>query len=508
MALKLYNTMGRKVEEFKPITDGFVGFYGCGPTVYNYAHIGNLRAYVFLDTLDRTLTFLGYDKKHVMNITDVGHLSGDSDDGEDKMVKTAEEKHQSVMEIAKFYTDAFFNDIDRLNIIRPDVVCKATEHIPEMIELIKKLEANGHTYMAGGNLYYDVTTYKDYGKLANLQLDELKEGAGRRKEVVIDENKKNPQDFALWFTKSKFENQALLWDSPWGKGYPGWHIECSAMSMKYLGQHFDIHTGGIDHVPVHHTNEIAQSEGSFSAEEAAKGPWVNYWMHNEFLVLQGATKMSKSSGNFLTLQSLVDKGYDALDYRFFLLGAHYRKQILFSWDAMDGAKKSREALVGRVAKLAEKSDVLKAAAAKVYAKGQASDVSGLSEKAAEYIGKFRDAMENDLLAPVGLSMIQKVIKENALSNEEKIELVARMDTVIGLKLLEKAALVLEEEEKKASVNPHEGDPEAAEIDVLVAERTEAKKAKNFARCDEIRDVLKSRGITIIDTPKGPEWKRD
>ena len=507
MALKLYNTMGRKVEEFKPITDGFVGFYGCGPTVYNYAHIGNLRAYVFLDTLDRTLTFLGYDKKHVMNITDVGHLSGDSDDGEDKMVKTAEEKHQSVMEIAKFYTDAFFNDIDRLNIIRPDVVCKATEHIPEMIELIKKLEANGHTYMAGGNLYYDVTTYKDYGKLANLQLDELKEGAGRRKEVVIDENKKNPQDFALWFTKSKFENQALLWDSPWGKGYPGWHIECSAMSMKYLGQHFDIHTGGIDHVPVHHTNEIAQSEGSFSAEEAAKGPWVNYWMHNEFLVLQGATKMSKSSGNFLTLQSLVDKGYDALDYRFFLLGAHYRKQILFSWDAMDGAKKSREALVGRVSKLAEKSDVLKSAAAKVYAKGQASDVSGLSEKAAEFITKFREAMENDLLAPVGLSMIQKVIKENALSNEEKIELVARMDTVIGLKLLEKAALVLEEEEKKASVNPHEGDPEAAEIDALVAERTEAKKAKNFARCDEIRDILRSRGITIIDTPKGPEWKR-
>lgn len=507
MALKLYNTMGRKMEDFKPITEGFVGFYGCGPTVYNYAHIGNLRAYVFLDTLDRTLTFLGYDKKHVMNITDVGHLSGDSDDGEDKMVKTAEEKHQSVMEIAKFYTDAFFNDIDRLNIIRPDVVCKATEHIPEMIELIKKLEANGHTYMAGGNLYYDVSTYKDYGKLANLQLDELKEGAGRRKEVVIDENKKNPQDFALWFTKSKFENQALLWDSPWGKGYPGWHIECSAMSMKYLGQHFDIHTGGIDHVPVHHTNEIAQSEGSFSEEEAAKGPWVNYWMHNEFLVLQGATKMSKSSGNFLTLQSLIDKGYDALDYRFFLLGAHYRKQVLFSWDAMDGAKKSREALVGRVAKLAEKSDVLKAAAAKKYAKGEASDVSGLSEKAAEFIGKFRDAMENDLLAPVGLSLIQKAVKENSLSNEEKIELVARMDTVIGLRLLEKAAIVLEEEEKAAAVNPHEGDPEAAEIDALVAERTEAKKAKNFARCDEIRDILKARGIAIIDTPKGPEWKR-
>ena len=258
MALRLYNTMGRKIEEFVPIHKGFVGFYGCGPTVYNYAHIGNLRAYVFLDTLDRTLTFLGYDKKHVMNITDIGHLTGDADEGEDKMLKTAQERHQSVLEVAKFYTDAFFNDIDRLNIIRPDVVCKATEHVQDMIELIKRIEANGHTYMSGGNLYYDVTTYPDYGKLANLNLDDLKAGA----RIEVDQNKRNPYDFVLWFTKSKFENQALTWDSPWGRGYPGWHIECSAMSMKYLGEHFDIHTGGIDHIPIHHTNEIAQSEGA------------------------------------------------------------------------------------------------------------------------------------------------------------------------------------------------------------------------------------------------------
>lgn len=249
MALRLYNTMGRKIEEFVPIHEGFVGFYGCGPTVYNYAHIGNLRAYVFLDTLDRTLTFLGYDKKHVMNITDIGHLTGDADEGEDKMLKTAQERHQSVLEVAKFYTDAFFNDIDRLNIIRPDVVCKATEHVQDMIELIKRIEANGHTYMSGGNLYYDVTTYPDYGKLANLNLDDLKAGA----RIEVDQNKRNPYDFVLWFTKSKFENQALTWDSPWGRGYPGWHIECSAMSMKYLGEHFDIHTGGIDHIPIHHT---------------------------------------------------------------------------------------------------------------------------------------------------------------------------------------------------------------------------------------------------------------
>ena len=314
MSLKLYNTMGRTLQECKPIHENFVGFYGCGPTVYNYAHIGNLRAYVFLDILDKTLTFLGYDIKHVMNITDVGHLTGDSDDGEDKMVKTAEEKHQTVLEIAQFYTDAFMKDIDALNIRHPDVICKATEHIDEMIELIKQIEKNGHTYMAGGNLYFDISTFPDYGKLANLNLEELKEGAGKRKEVVIDSNKKNPGDFVLWFTKSKFESQAMTWPSPWGQGYPGWHIECSAMSMKYLGKHFDIHTGGIDHVPVHHTNEIAQSEGSFSEEERKKGPWVNYWLHNEFLVIEGGNKMSKSQGNFLRLQTILDKGYNALDY--------------------------------------------------------------------------------------------------------------------------------------------------------------------------------------------------
>lgn len=330
MAMRLYNTMGRKMEEFKPIVEGQVGFYGCGPTVYNYAHIGNLRAYVFLDVLDKTLSLLGYKIKHVMNITDVGHLSDDGDNGEDKMKKSAAERHQSVLEVANFYTDAFMKDIDAMNIRHPDVICRATEHIDDMIELIKKIEANGHTYMAGGNLYYDISTYPDYGKLANLNLDELKAGAGKRKVVVIDENKRNPGDFVLWFTKSKFEDQAMTWDSPWGRGYPGWHIECSAMSMKYLGKHIDIHTGGIDHVPVHHTNEIAQSEGSFDEAERAKGPWVNYWLHNEFLILEGG-KMSKSSGNFITLQtslppergySLKDKGFAPLDYRFFLMSGH------------------------------------------------------------------------------------------------------------------------------------------------------------------------------------------
>lgn len=510
MALRLFNTMGHKMEDFSPITEGKVGFYGCGPTVYNYAHIGNLRAYVFLDTLDKTFTWLGYDVNHVMNITDVGHLTGDADDGEDKMVRTAEERHQSVLEVAKFYTDAFMKDIDSLNIRHPDVICKATEHINEMIELIKKIEANGHTYMAGGNLYYDISTYPDYGKLANLNLEELQAGAGKRKLVVVDENKRNPSDFVLWFTKSKFEDQAMTWDSPWGRGYPGWHIECSAMSMKYLGKHFDIHTGGIDHVPVHHTNEIAQSEGSFSEEDRKEGPWVRYWLHNEFLVIEGGNKMSKSSGNFLRLQSIIDKGYDPLDYRFFLLGGHYRKQIYFSWDAMDSARNSRQALVSRIAKLALNNggaECLKKD--KKYAKGEASKTEGLSEKAAQYVEKFQQALENDLSTPVALSQLQKAVKDSSIKPEESLELVRRFDTVLSLSLMESAEKEIEklEKEAKASLPDHSGDSEAEEIDALVKERTDSKKAKNFARADEIRDLLLKRGITIIDTPNGPVWKR-
>lgn len=517
MALKLFNTMGHEIQEFKPVHEGFVGFYGCGPTVYNYAHIGNLRAYVFLDTLDKTLTFLGYDIKHVMNITDVGHLTGDNDEGDDKMVKTAEERHQSVLEVAKFYTDAFMQDIDDLNIRHPDVICKATDHIPEMIELIKKIEANGHTYLSGGNLYFDISTFPDYGKLANLNLDELREGAGRRKEVVIDGNKRNPGDFVLWFTKSKFENQAMTWDSPWGRGYPGWHIECSAMSMKYLGKHFDIHTGGIDHVPVHHTNEIAQSEGSFTAEERAEGPWVKYWLHNEFLVVEGGNKMSKSKGNFLRLQTLKDKGYDALDYRFFLLGGHYRKQIYFSWSAMDSAKNGRASLVSKVAKLAAKANLKlydKSSSGgmlgKVYKKGEADNRAHFSSKANEYLDSFKAALENDLLIPVALGTLNKVVKDSSLDAKEALSLVSRMDSVLGLKLIEKAGIAQKDAEKTSAavVVDHSDDAEAAEIDALVAKRTEAKKNKDFATADKIRNDLAARGITIIDSPTGAIWKRN
>lgn len=487
MGLQVYNTMGRELQEFVPITPGHVGFYGCGPTVYNYAHIGNLRAYVFLDILDKTLTFLGYDITHVMNITDIGHLSGDSDDGEDKMVKTAEERGQSVLEIAQFYTDAFFRDIDRLHIRRPDIVCRATDHIADMIELIKRIEANGHTYMAGGNLYYDVSTFPEYGRLAGLNLSDLKAGA----RIAVDENKRNPHDFVLWFTKSKFENHALVWDSPWGRGYPGWHIECSAMSMKYLGEHFDIHTGGIDHIPVHHTNEIAQSEGATGKR------WVNYWLHNEFLVIAksdggAGNKMSKSSGEFLTLQSLLDRGYDALDYRFFLLGAHYRSQIAFSWQAMDSARYARRALVQRVA------NILSQTAERLSAGHP------LSEEAAFYADSFRKALENDFGVPQALSVLQQAVKDSHVSGEERIALAEKMDAVLSLGLVQDAQRLLNE---RACVSAADESEQNAEVQRLIAERSEAKKAKNFERADEIRNQLAAQGVILIDTPSGTVWKK-
>ncbi len=537
MALKLYNTMGRKLEDFKPVHEGFVGFYGCGPTVYNYAHIGNLRAYVFLDVLDKSLSFLGYKIKHVMNITDVGHLTGDGDDGDDKMKKSAEERHQSVLEVAKFYTDAFMKDIDALNIRHPDVICKATDHIQEMIDLIKQIEANGHTYMAGGNLYFDISTYPDYGKLANLNVEELKAGAGKRKVVVVDQNKRNPGDFVLWFTKSKFEDQAMTWDSPWGRGYPGWHIECSAMSMKYLGKHIDIHTGGIDHIPVHHTNEIAQSEGSFDEAERAKGPWVKYWLHNEFLILEGG-KMSKSSGHFITLQtplpaekgfSLKDKGFEPLDYRFFLLGGHYRKQLVFSMEALASAKNGRAALYARVAKLIKAANEKKLwqnykelgiselteenyKAALDYYNNPKNHTKTASE--ARCVDAFRAALEDDLSTPRALAALNEEISLKNSGNEAvALGNVDYMDRVLSLDIIKNAFKLLKEQAALNNTSDntsdsHAGDPEAEEINALVQERTAAKKAKNFARADEIRNQLAERGITIIDTPTGPAWKRN
>jgi cysteinyl-tRNA synthetase len=488
MGLRFFNTMGRTMQEFIPLNPGKAGFYGCGPTVYNYAHIGNLRAYVFLDILDRALSYLGYEKKHVMNITDIGHLSGDGDDGEDKMLKTARERGQSVLEIAEFYTRAFFKDLERLNAVKPDVICKATDHIPDMIELIKRIEANGHTYMAGGNLYYDVSTFCGYGKLAgNAFGAQNEDGETRRARIALDANKRNPADFVLWFTKSKFENQALVWDSPWGVGYPGWHIECSAMSMKYLGEEIDIHTGGVDHIPIHHTNEIAQSEG------ATGKPWVRYWLHNEFLIIakdkdKGAAKMSKSAGNFLTLQSVVDEGFSPLDYRFFLLGAHYRSQAAFSWNAMESAKNSRAALVHRAAKILSR--------AKNCTKNER-----LSAAAQAREEEFRSALENDLAVPRALSALQTALKAPDISDEEKAALMRRMDSVLGLNLEQTARDAIE-----SAQAPHvQSAPNG--VEELVQKRNEAKRAKNYGEADRIRDELKKMGIILEDTPSGTVWKR-
>ena len=484
MGLRVYNTLGNKIEDFIPINEKKVGFYGCGPTVYNYAHIGNLRAYVFQDTLARLLRFLGYPVTHVMNITDIGHLSGDADDGEDKMVKTAKERGQSVLEIADFYTQAFFKDTERLNIRRPDVVCKATDHVADMIELIKRIEANGHTYSAGGNLYFDIMTFPHYGELASINLEDLKAGA----RIEVDENKRNPHDFVLWFTKSKFENQALVWDSPWGKGYPGWHIECSAMSMKYLGEQFDIHTGGIDHIRIHHTNEIAQSEGATGKK------WVKYWLHNEFLVMNKG-KMSKSSGDFITLDKVIEAGYAPLDYRFLLLGGHYRSQLTFSWEAMDTAKNARRNLEQRIANLLTGIDTVPELP-QLSAEGvTAATAEALlsAEASRRYLASFVQALEEDISTPRALSVVQQVVKDKELPVPELCILLGIFDTVLALNLIPEAqALHIE----TIMTDNRE------EIEHLVAERTEAKKKKDFKRADEIRNVLKAKGIA-----NGTLWRK-
>lgn len=461
--MKIYNTMDRKVEEFIPIKEGKASMYCCGPTVYNYAHIGNLRTFLFEDILRRTLEENGYKVTHCMNITDVGHLTGDGDDGEDKLGKRSRETGKSVWDIAAFYTDAFFSDTKALNIKRPSIVCKATDHIEDMIKLIKRLEDGGHTYISGGNVYFSIDSIDDYGKLARLNLDDLKSGA----RIEVDSNKKNPKDFVLWFTNSKFGDQAMMWDSPWGRGYPGWHIECSAMSMKYLGEHFDIHCGGIDAIPVHHTNEIAQSEAATGKK------WVDYWCHGEFL-LNDKGKMSKSTGEFLTLSVLINHGYDPLDYRYFCLGGHYRSQLKFSYEAMDHARSAREGINARIAEL----------------KSKAQPSKEYGEKVKRYVDAFEDAMANDLKCPEALSQLHMLLKDPDVPDCDKLAACYKMDRILGLKLDEVPAKKIETVGGEEEWN-------------LVKARSEAKKAKDFARADEIRDELLSRGFIVKDTPNGP-----
>ena len=454
------------MQEFKPIEKGKVGLYACGPTVYNFPHIGNLRTYVFEDVLRRVLEYCGYQVRHVMNVTDVGHLTDDADEGEDKMLKSAREKKMSVWEIAQFYTRAFFEDTDRLNIKRPTVVCRATDHIDDMIALVKRLEERGYTYTAGGNVYFDISRFPEYGKMALLDLKDLRAGA----RIQVDENKRNPHDFVLWFTRSKFEHQAMLWDSPWGRGYPGWHLECSAMSMRYLGEHFDIHCGGIDHVSVHHTNEIAQSEAATGRR------WVNYWVHGEHLLMETG-KMAKSKGTFVTLEDLVSRGYEPLDYRYFLLGAHYRTQLQFSYQALDAARSARRRLVERVAQLKE----------------EAGNEAGAGAEAADgFLHAFETHVLSDLNMPRCLSDLWGLLREPEIAAGRRLAILFRMDAVLGLDL------------EGVEAGSPELDPQ---LEALIAERQEARARRDFSRADRIRDELRERGIVVEDTPGGVRWKR-
>lgn len=468
--LKLYNTMSRQKETFVPIDPNLVLLYTCGLTVYNYAHIGNLRTYIFEDVLKRVLFYNGYQVKHVMNITDIGHLTSDADEGEDKMVQEAKKEHKTVWEIADYYTAAFEKDLKNLNIIYPDFHVKATDTISAMITLIKRLEEKGFTYFKDGNVYFDISKLADYGKLAKLDLSKLQAGA----RIQVDTAKKNPFDFVLWFTKSKFEDQEMQWDSPWGKGYPGWHVECSSIAMKYLGEHFDIHCGGIDHIPVHHTNEIAQSEAATGKK------WVNYWLHGEFLIFN-KYKMSKSRNEFLTLDVLSEKGYSPMVYRYFCLGAHYRQKLNFSYEALDGAKKSLERIRNNVIEIER----------------NLSDSKPNPEFFQSVKLEFADCINNDMNMPAALAVLWKVLRTDEVGNKEKFELISNFDKVLGLSLQESSEIIRNSKEKSV-------DKEL--IEDLIKNRELARKKGDWDLADKIRDELKNLNVELRDGKFGTEWR--
>ena len=466
--MKIYNTLTKKKEVFKPISEEQVGMYTCGPTVYHYAHIGNLRSYFMEDVLEKELRYEGYNVKRVMNITDVGHLSSDADTGEDKMLKGAKREHKTVMEIAKFYTDAFFSDCKKLNIKTPDVVEPATNCIDEFINMIKVLLEKDYAYVAGGNVYFDTSKLKEYYTLTSHDEDELMVGV--RDDVDEDENKKNKTDFVLWFTKSKFDNQELKWDSPWGVGYPGWHIECSCISIKHLGEHLDLHCGGIDNIFPHHTNEIAQSE-SFLGHK-----WCNYWFHVHHLNDKSG-KMSKSKGDFLTVSLLESKGYDPVVYRMFCLQSHYRKPLQFSYQVLDSVAAGYKKLRNRIGKLTNDGEINQ-------------------ELVKEYKEKFIDVVGNDLNTASGITLVYDVLKEDT-NEATKLAIINDFDKVLSLDLTKGAIEEKKEENIDSELETY--------INEMIAKRAEAKKNKDFAIADSIRDELASKGIILKDTREGTTY---
>lgn len=463
----LYNTLGNKKMEFVPHTEGKVAMYTCGPTVYHYAHIGNLRTYIMEDVLEKYLRYIGYDVKRVMNITDVGHLSSDADTGEDKMLAGAKREHKTVLEIAKFYTDAFFDDCKKLNIKTPDVVEPATHCIPEFIKMVDTLLKKGYAYEAGGNVYFDTSKLDEYYVFGNQNQDDL--AVGVRDDVDEDENKRNKTDFVLWFTKSKFDDQELKWESPWGYGYPGWHIECSAISIKHLGEYLDIHCGGVDNAFPHHTNEIAQSEAYIGHK------WCPYWFHVTHL-LDARGKMSKSKGGFLTVSLLEEKGYNPVVYRMFCLQSHYRKPLTFSYDNLDNTAKAYNKLVKKISNL--------------NPIGEPN-----MEDAQPFIDKFKENMDNDLNTSLGITSIYDVLKAN-ISDATKIYLLNDFDKVLSLDLVKTANKL--KEEKNSSVD-------TAKVEELIKKRTEARANKDWATADAIRDELNAMNVVIKDTPDGITW---